>query len=550
MKLTTEEFLQYLRRSCLVEKEQLEKALTELQNKLTPEKYGDSDIIAVNLVHLDLITEWHVRQLMHRKYKGFFLRQYRILDHLGDGGMSSVFLAEHTVMQRQVAIKVLPKKRMKNTVYLDRFIREAQAIASLDNANIVRAYDIDQVDDIHYIVMEYFKGDNLRQRVEKTGPLSFEDAVNYMLQGARGLAHAHRIGIIHRDVKPDNLLVNEEGTVKLLDLGLALLDENLVKGDFTEDESKVLGTADYLAPEQAINSAKVDHRADIYGLGGTLYFCLTGHPPFPTGTIAQRIQAHKEETPKSIYIDRPEAPDDLVNICSKMKEKKPEDRFQSAEDLIAIFQYWLIHHGFATEKDFPAFSEEEEQNLSDDESLWSFNTLGSKSIFDQESDLTSSNPDARLTSSINLFSGQSHGESRVSGLWRPDSNKGEIVLSDRSNNFDPFEEALQEAASLPNFSTAEFKAPPPNSLVINPTNKSPGGKATNNRSVNTKNSVNSKGTASENEFEDDQKNSLGLHWMRLVPIWFWSLFFAGYVAAVFLAGILFALLVKLGASGD
>ncbi len=555
MKLTTEEFLQYLRRSGLVEKDLLEKTLSDLQKTLPPEKYGNPDFIAANLVHQDLITEWHVRQLMRRKYKGFFLRQYRILDHLGDGGMSSVFLAEHTVMQRQAAIKVLPKKRLTNSAYLERFVREAQAIASLDNANIVRAYDIDQVDDIHYIVMEYFKGDNLRQRVEKTGPLGFEDAVNYMLQAARGLAHAHRIGIIHRDVKPDNILVNDEGTVKLLDMGLALLDDSLVKGDFTEDESKVLGTADYLAPEQAVNSAKVDLRADIYGLGGTLYYCLTGHPPFPTGTIAQRIQAHKTETPKSIYIDRPEAPDDLVNICSKMMAKKPEDRFQSSEDLIAIFQYWLIHHGFATEKDFPAFSEEEEQKLSDNETLWSFNTLSTKSIFDQEAD-SFSDSDSRLASTINLFSGESSNGSRLSGLWGNNRNSG-IVLSDRSGTIsslnDPFEMALQEATSTHSYFSEENIDLPTKNNEKDPINKN-AGKDSGVKNIAKTSALNSTGIKRSSvigkETADNtvDESPSDIHWMRLVPVWFWALFFSGYVAAIFLAGILFALLVKLGNS--
>ncbi|MCL2348945.1 MAG: serine/threonine protein kinase [Planctomycetaceae bacterium] len=348
------EFLDYLRRSRLLDEQRLEVALTTIENELGPEKFTDPESVSEALIAKKLLTPWQVRQLFKRRYKGFYLRQYKILSHLGAGGMSTVYLAEHSLMQRLVAIKVLPKKRLEKSQYLDRFIREAQTIASLDHPNIVRAYDIDHEDDVHYIVMEHFNGTNLQDVIDRDGVLSHEVAADYIRQAALALEYAHQAGVVHRDIKPGNLLVNKEGLVKVLDLGLALLDEHVFEGRLTSvQEDKILGTADYLAPEQGLDSHHVDARADIYGLGGVLYFCLTGHAPFPTGTVAQRLLAHQTSEPQSIFTDRPDAPDDLVQLCQKMMAKNPGNRHQTALDVVADMQDWLISHGFADEADFP-----------------------------------------------------------------------------------------------------------------------------------------------------------------------------------------------------
>ena len=255
--------------------------------------------------------------------------------------MSSVYLAEHVLMQRRVAIKVLPKHRVDDTSYLARFHREAQAAAALDHRNIVRAYDVDNDGDIHYLVMEYVEGRDLQQIVKDDGPLDYADAAEYIRQAAEGLAHAHEAGLIHRDVKPANLLVDQRNVVKVLDLGLArFTDEDRASLTVAYDEN-VLGTADYLAPEQAIDSHGVDARADIYSLGCSLYFLLTGHPPFPDGTLPQRLMAHQKQPPPSIYKDRPDAPKDLVAICMKMMAKKADERYQSAAEAAAALGEWL-----------------------------------------------------------------------------------------------------------------------------------------------------------------------------------------------------------------
>ncbi|WP_246146540.1 serine/threonine protein kinase [Rubripirellula lacrimiformis] len=289
-----------------------------------------------------LLTAWHIEKLLAGKYKGFFLGKYKLLGHLGTGGMSSVYVAEHIQMGDKRAIKVLPKSRVKDATYLARFQLEAKAIASLNHPNIVMAYDIDNVDDVHYIVMEYVDGLDLHQLVKRDGAMGFAFAAQITAQAARGLEHAHSKGVIHRDVKPANLLIDPEGKVRLLDMGLALVaagdDESLT----VANNENVLGTADYLAPEQALNSHGVDHRADIYGLGCTLYYLLTGKPPFSDGTLAQRIAKHQTEMPTPVRQIRPDCPGELEGICTKMIQKDPKYRYQSAGDVAEVLEKFAV----------------------------------------------------------------------------------------------------------------------------------------------------------------------------------------------------------------
>jgi tRNA A-37 threonylcarbamoyl transferase component Bud32 len=258
--------------------------------------------------------------------------------------MSQVYLAEHTLMKRKVAIKVLPSNRVADSTYLERFRIEARAAAKLDDPNIVRAYDIDNDGNTHYIVMEYVEGQDLHQLVRDKGPLQYEKAADYIAQVARGLAHAHDMGLVHRDIKPANCLLDKHDTVKLLDMGLARLVDDEASLTLDNNEN-VLGTADYLAPEQALNSHKADARADIYSLGCTLYFLLTGHPPFPDGTISERLFKHQVEQAPSVFKDRPDAPSVLVNICNRMMAKKVEERYQTAGDVAARLAEWLGDRG-------------------------------------------------------------------------------------------------------------------------------------------------------------------------------------------------------------
>jgi serine/threonine-protein kinase len=301
----------------------------------------DAGECAEHLVAVGLLTRWQARKLSEGRHRGFFLGMYKLLDHLGSGGMSSVYLAEHVLMQRLVAIKVLPQHRVADSSYLARFHLEAQCAAALDHRNIVRAYDVDNIDKTHFLVMEYVEGRDLQAIVSRDGPLDFHAAADCIAQAAAGLEHAHQAGLVHRDIKPANLLVDLRGTVKILDMGLAKFSQAKGVGELLAQDEHVLGTADYVAPEQAVNSSAVDHRADIYSLGCTLYFLLTGHPPFTGGTTAERIAAHQKQAPASILLDRPDTPEALVAVCRRMMEKATERRYHSAADVHAALTAWL-----------------------------------------------------------------------------------------------------------------------------------------------------------------------------------------------------------------
>ena len=339
------DFLDVVERSGLVDKAQLSQTLSavETDHAAAPSDAAASDtrLVCSRLAEAGLLTNWQGRQLLEGRHRGFFVGKYKLLDHLGSGGMGNVFLAEHVVMRRRVAIKVLATTRVHDTSYLGRFHREVRAAAALDHPNIVRAFDVGNDGDIHYLVMEYVAGRDLHSIVARDGPLDFVAAADYIRQTAEGLAHAHRAGLVHRDMKPANLLVDAVGKVKILDLGLARFDNDDEASLTRQFDEKVLGTVDFLAPEQAFDSHLVDARADLYGLGCTLYFALTGHPPFPTGTLAHRVLSHQTREPKRLEFERPGTPRQLTAICRRMMAKSPSERYQSADEVSAALSKWL-----------------------------------------------------------------------------------------------------------------------------------------------------------------------------------------------------------------
>ena len=338
-------FIELIGKSKLVDSSALEQAVEELRAAHEGQLPDDLDQLQKFFVEKRLLTHWHCEKLRNGKYKGFYLSKYRLLKHLGTGGMSSVYLAEHTLMNRKVAIKVLPRRRVNDASYLARFHLEAQAAAHLDHPNIVRAFDVDNEDNTHYIVMEYVPGADLQQIVRESGPVPFEAAADYIAQAADGLQHAHDKGVVHRDVKPANLLLDDRGIVKILDMGLARIKQDDDTSLTIAHEENVLGTADYLAPEQAVNSHKVDHRVDIYSLGCSLYYLLAGHPPFPEGSLAQRIAKHQSVMPDPISKSRPNCPPSLQRICEKMIAKRPEDRYSDASEVAAALREWMESRG-------------------------------------------------------------------------------------------------------------------------------------------------------------------------------------------------------------
>ena len=318
----------------------LRSALLELKQQQGGTISPDVREVAKHLIRERLLTRWHCEKLIAGKSRGFYLNRYKLLDHICTGGMSSVYLAEDTGEGGLRAVKVFPKSRIGQSSYLARFHREAEATEALRHPNIVQAFGLERQGDIYYLVMEYVRGRDLQVLVEEDGPLDYQEAANYMSQAATGLQYAHGTGLIHRDVKPANLLVNEHEVVKILDLGLALYTNQAASLTLAHNES-VLGTADYLAPEQASDSHNVDARADIYGLGCTLYFALTGRPPFPEGTVAERIRMHQSAMPAPLTVQREDCPKELDHICCKMLKKTPEQRFQSCSEVALTLKNWM-----------------------------------------------------------------------------------------------------------------------------------------------------------------------------------------------------------------
>jgi serine/threonine protein kinase len=331
---TTQEFLALLRKSGLVPEDRLESYLHSrrtLWNKLTQPRDAATQLLADGL-----LSQFQAKQLLKGKFRGFWINKFLILEALGAGGMGQVLLCEQTPMSRLVAVKVLPGKKPGG---LERFRREARAVAALDHPNMVRAIDIDQDERFHFLVMEHVDGINLQDLVDEHGRLEVGRACNYIAQAALGLQHAHEAGWVHRDMKPGNLLVDRSGGVKILDLGLARLTtddkDNLTK---QLDDNAIIGTADYLAPEQSLPDQVVDARADIYSLGITLYFLLTGKTPFGEGSVLQKIMAHQLKKPRPLSALRPGLPKELTALVERMMDKSPARRPQTAREIAPLLQ--------------------------------------------------------------------------------------------------------------------------------------------------------------------------------------------------------------------
>src|SRR5262249_37498014 len=298
-------------RSELLGRSTMDEYLARLQANGTPP--ADAAGLAAACVRDGVITKFQAKLLLRGKWRNFFLAgKYKVMEHLGSGGMGTVYLCEHRHMRRRVAVKILPPDQHDPT-QLQRFLREAQAVAMVDHPNIVRAFDIDREDGVHFLVMEYIDGVSLQHLVDARGPLPVDRAINYVGQAACGLQHAHEQGLVHRDVKPSNLMLERTGVVKVLDLGLARIATRASDGlsrirkPDAPDVRIVLGTADYLAPEQA-RSSTVDGRADVYSLGAVAFFLLTGRPPFDGGDAQEKLLRHQTEVPVRTDAERPEVP--------------------------------------------------------------------------------------------------------------------------------------------------------------------------------------------------------------------------------------------------
>lgn len=309
---------------------------------LPPDPIRAADI----LVRQGVLTRFQAKQLLAGRHRGFRLGSYVIQDLLGQGGMGAVYLAEHATLRRRVALKVLrPQKGPDARVSVERFLREARAAAALDHPNIVRIHDVAQQSDVHYLAMEYVEGQTLDQILARGGAIAPSLAVGYIAQAAAGLQHAHEKGFVHRDIKPANLILSNDGTIKILDMGLAR-SLTSAADNLTEilDKGAIVGTADYIAPEQAFGDVQVDIRADVYSLGATFFALVTGKPPF-RGSTSQKLAQHQLKPAPDLASQDRTFPPDLAKVVNKMLAKKPDERYQTPAEVIAALAPWLSDDG-------------------------------------------------------------------------------------------------------------------------------------------------------------------------------------------------------------
>lgn len=306
----------------------------------TGERPKDAEGFASLLVQRERLNAFQAEEILSGSKTPLVLGDYVLLCKIGEGGMGQVFKAEHRHMKRLAAIKLLPSALTKDEAAVKRFQREVQAAAKLSNPNIVQTHDAGVQRGIWYLVMEFVDGSDLSAIVRKSGPLSVRQAADYILQTARGLAFAHSKGVVHRDIKPANLLLDNEGVIKILDMGLARIDGSDNADHQLTNSGIVMGTVDYMAPEQANDTRRADARSDVYSLGCTLYRLLTGESVYGGETVIQKIMAHLNEPIPMLTKKRPDVTRDLDRIFQKMMAKKPEDRFQQASEVVAALDAW------------------------------------------------------------------------------------------------------------------------------------------------------------------------------------------------------------------
>jgi serine/threonine protein kinase len=296
------------------------------------------------MVREGLLTQYQAQRILRGESGGLWVGdRYRVLSQIGGGGMGRVYLCEDTRQARAVAVKVMPAALSGDPGAVARFRREQRASAVLDHPAIVRAVDVGQYGKHPFLVLEFVDGADLFRYVTIRGPLDSRVATHYVSRAAEALQRAADQGWVHRDVKPHNLMVDRTGRIRVLDLGLARSfkeDSRYPPVSDLESRGSFVGTADFIAPEQAANSSRVDGRADIYSLGATLYFLLAGRPPFPEGTVAQKLNWHRTRDPVPISQMRPDVPSGMASVLAKMMAKAPGARYQAPVEVAAALVTW------------------------------------------------------------------------------------------------------------------------------------------------------------------------------------------------------------------
>lgn len=335
LQVTTETFFDHLRRSGLLSADQV--AAVE---SIAVRDETDVAEFARGLVSAGRLTAFQAERILEGRWRHLVIDGYRMLDNLGVGGMANLYLAEETASGRKVAVKVPSEAHKFDAGMLARFKLEAHAGEVLRHSNIVRTEKLGKLEDVFgetkYLVMEFVEAINLEELVDQQGPLAWPRACDVIRQAAAGLQHAHAAGFVHRDVKPSNLLVDRSGLVKLLDFGLALLSRHEEADEFSLAMifgHRCLGTAEYIAPEQTLDSFGVDARADIYALGCTLYAALCGKLPFPRLANDELLEAHRSKPARPLRERGVDVPPEVSAIVERMMAKRPEDRFRTMAEV-------------------------------------------------------------------------------------------------------------------------------------------------------------------------------------------------------------------------
>lgn len=331
--IALDKFIECVKRSWLVAEEELRTVLTEWKSA-DPEVFEVADALAEKMVDAKLLTRWQASALLLGKSTGFFLGPYKLLGPLGTGGSASVFLGEHMPMRTLRAIKVLPVSRVHDSAWLAKFGNEAVAIAKMKHPNIVIGFDFAQHGKYYYIVSEYVDGTDLQASVTARGPLEPVQAAKIFRQAADALDHAHKKGTVHRDVKPSHLMIGTDASVYLIGWGMSRSSGGPTHPLSGSTEQNLWSTFDYVAPEQLLDHELVDPRTDIYSLGCTLYFALTGEPPFPDHSPAQRIVMHQNAARPRVESHRPDTPPWLAELCGQMMAHSPDERPQTAAEVV------------------------------------------------------------------------------------------------------------------------------------------------------------------------------------------------------------------------
>jgi serine/threonine-protein kinase len=294
--------------------------------------------LARELIERGWLTPYQVNQLFQGRGPALAVGSYVLLERLGEGGMGQVFKARHRGLERVVALKLIRKERLAHPDAVRRFLREIRAVAQLNHPNVVLAFDADEVDGVHYLAMEYVEATDLAKLVKRSKPLPVALACDYARQVALGLQHAFEHGLVHRDVKPSNLLLARGSVVKVVDLGLARLHHGGPDGEGSvtvTGQPGVMGTPDFIAPDQARDFHAADTRSDLYSLGCSLYFLLTGQVPFPEGTLTEKLLRHQLDDPRPVEEVRPEVPAEVAAVVRRLMAKQPRDRPQTPAEAAA-----------------------------------------------------------------------------------------------------------------------------------------------------------------------------------------------------------------------